>query len=363
MAFKRRIVPTKWLSLIVIAILVAAGPGRAAVTGRQLPVRAAAGAFSDVAGAKFSDEAALLESLFDLDIKLARAREEQARLSIQNAELEKQVRRSEIRRDQANDEMEAQRQAVSDWLRFVYEEGDIDFLAVLLEAEDFADFMVRWELFGIVTQRQTEFLNEVRKVVNSAKKEQESLVRLRSSLQQRKTRSAALAADLERNLAAKERLFLEMRSLGSGTAGSLTEAEARWVAAVVPLVRLFERFSSIPWTEAQPSKVNIDYRSGRVEVAVPVSELERVVRGADPLDQTLRLSIETGELVISVPPPEGGGQQAGLVVAGEIRINGKEAAFVPRRLSFRGSELSERVLRSLAGGYDLKINVDRKSVV
>gem|GEM_PF-6717832 len=353
---KWRTVLAKSLSLFLVTVLLMAWPGPGGSAGGE-PLTGGVRVSGTAATGGPSDEAAVLESLFDLDIKLTRVQEERARLSGQIANLEDEVHRTEIRRDQANIKMAEQQQAVSDWLRFVYEDGDVSFLAVLLESRDFGDFVAQWELLSLVMKRQTEFLGEVRDIVASAKRQQESLTQLRSSLQKQRKRVAALEVSLAGTLAEKERTFLQIRRLGPGVAGSMAESEARWVAAVTPLVRLFARFPSIPWAEAEPSEVNVDYRSGRVVMTIPAVELERLIRGFDPADQNLRLSVQPGELIISVPPPEGDPQQGGLAVAGQIRVEGKGAVFIPSRLSFRGAALSRRVLQSLADGYDLKINV------
>lgn len=348
---------TALTAAILAAVLIFVGIGQAGLAGETGPLLAA-GKDLPLAGTHNAslNETDLLESLFELDIKLARAREELERLAAEKEKLAEQIRLAESNRERASRELEGKQEAVSEWLCYLYENGSVSFLEVLLQARDFGEFAVQWELFGLLTDRQAEFLDEVRTVLNTAQSQRELLERLRSSLQQEEAKAILVEKSLADALAEKEELFAKARSLSPETGAALAVSGTRWSEAVQQLARLFGRFQSIAWNEIVPVDLQINYLAGRIEMAVPASELERVMRKVDPLTGNLRVRINPGELVILLPTAGADSQREGLEVAGEVRVVGGEAVFVPQRLVFGGVRLSERVVSLLVSGYDLKIN-------
>ena len=142
-----------------------------------------------------------------LDAKLEQAMTELESVENQMSALESQLVVTKQDLDKAHENLEKSKDLAGKRIRAMYETGFTGYLEVLLDSEDFGDFVSRYELLGEIIEEDNVIIGEVtehkEKVNAKASKleeEQKAKEALKSELDKSKTNVTATISDKEKVL-------------------------------------------------------------------------------------------------------------------------------------------------------------------
>lgn len=353
------------LSLLLPAVaaalpLRAAGADpRVAAPGPAAAVAAASVAAPAAAAGDPAAEARLLEELLLAMLRLERAEEHLTRVRAEAEAARRAEAEARARRERTRRELEAARREAGRWLRFLYEDGSLRLLDVLLGASDFTDFVSRAETLGSLLERQAERLRRVRALDAEARRQAEDLAARRREAADRESEARRTVEALARLRTEKEAALGRAAAAAGGGPAAREALDRRWTASAALLLEFLRRFPALPWDRLQPDRVTFNPLGLGVEVEIGEATLDRTLLGADPRLAALRLEVRPGE--VAVLPRQGGAAES-FLLAGALERRGSRLAFVPVRLEVRGVPAGRATLEELAGVGDLSLDGSRNGL-
>ncbi len=308
-----------------------------------------------LAGAR-GREAEAVRDLLAAAARLERARDRLSRARRETAAARKEFAEAARAVAVLEAEVARRRRSVDAWLRFLYEEGPVAYLDVLLGAADFYDFTTRLEVLSRIIGQAVGRLREARV--------------LHDGLARRRTELAARAASLaaaERDLAAavrraedearrREALLADARALLGERAGALERLDALWRERLPSLGKLLERLPSLAWDRVPPDAVEPDDgATGRLRVTLREETVNRWLFAPDRELASLRVVFLPGRVAVV---DRTGGEES-LRLEGPLEMAGGRVRWVPERLDFLGVPVGPGGLADLAASPRLVLALER----
>lgn len=352
------------VTLLLAALLLAALPASAATgaPGAATAAQVAGPSLDELRQARQSSYRQFQEARTTeerLRQRLLVARSQLARAESQLASTEARVRDAEAaladaraRRGRAETALKVRQEQVGRWLRFLYEQGPVSYLEVLMGAADFADFVVRWEtLEGMVTGN-VQALREARSLQQRLMAEEGRVAARRQEVEALRVKAAEALTALRQRQAAQAQALAEARVALGQKAESLAALDRRWQATLPALQTFLSRFSRLPWAGVAPARVEVNPVTLSATAEFDEAGLNAALAGADPTLGGVRIALAPGQAYLE-SRQDGVFRLAGrLQVAGERRL-----AFRPVALDFLGVPVSEVAMAELVQGYDLSFDL------
>jgi len=276
------------------------------------------------------------------ELEEARRREEEARRRLGEAERKRLFWEERLRES---------REKAGAWLRFLYEEGEVGYLDVVLGATDFADFLSRYELLGTLTARGLERLEEARRFHLLAREEER---------REREARQEAERWRVEREKAHGELLALESRkkevlrrleTLGAEKRASLYDLDRRWGEMLPELRAFLAGFSRLPWEKLAPDLVRPDYQELKLTAEIGEETINRFLSTQGSFKASFRVRFLPGEVRVS------DGEGLFEMRAAPFPEGRRSLALRPFAFHFLGVPATPDLLRELEEEFTLSVSL------
>jgi peptidoglycan hydrolase CwlO-like protein len=312
-----------------LALSAEATPSAAPAYGQY---QADAAAAARIAQAVAADDAAIVRAQADLATLRAQAAALQARLPrlrAQVADLSRQVAAQQVRVDAA--------------VRFLYEDGGVSFLAVLLQATSFSDFLTRFSLVAQVVAAEVGLLRTAAADRAALARQQADLAAASAHLASATAAQAAILARLQQDQAARSAALAAARQQASAAAAALAALDQTLLQGLPELNRVLAEWAQLPWAAVQPDDVSVDLAAAVVTVTLSASSLNTAI-GIAPL-------------ALAIAPDGVALTAAGMRLSGPISLQGGDLLWVPDQLTVGGAPAGPGVLPALLSGRELAIPV------
>ncbi len=123
-------------------------------------------------------------------------------------------------------ELENQNEILNQRLVFIYEEGDISYLEVLLGAEDMQDFLVRYDLLNRILQQDRELITAVQAKKEALTSKKSSLENQRAELEENQQSKKEKQKKLDEQIDEKKEILSDVQKEKKAYQKALEELEA-----------------------------------------------------------------------------------------------------------------------------------------
>jgi len=216
--------------LMIASVLISALPMRAAVT--QSTVNALKDQLSGITSKKKnaqselnairSEKASILAEIGKLDAAIEAAEEE---LEVQEtliAELDELIAIKEVELADSEAREVEQYEKLRSRVRFMYENGSMSYMSILLSSDDFSDFLTRYEIVSQISKYDKKLFEELKAL-------KELIADQKASLEIDRTDAVTVKADMETNKAALEKTYNERSAQMKKIEKAEGEAKAQYL--------------------------------------------------------------------------------------------------------------------------------------
>ena len=122
------------------------------------------------------------------------------------ADTEQAIRQTEKELAAAEEKLEERTGILAERLKQIYQQGDVSYLEVLLEATDFRDFLVRYHLLEKIAEQDMQLVEEI-------EAEREKIAQKQAELEEKNRQLASLEQEAQANMAVLEQKKGEKKAL------------------------------------------------------------------------------------------------------------------------------------------------------
>jgi hypothetical protein len=291
-------------------------------------------------------EARIAAAIAAADAAMVRAQHDLDNLRAEVAATQDRLRSLDSRVSDLNGQLAAERGRVAAVVRFLYEDGSTSFLAVLLQASTFGDFLTRFALVAQIVRAEVDVLRQVAALRADLARERAAAAAANARLQSETAAQAATLARLQQDQVARTQALAQARQQAGAAAAKLAALDQTLLQGLPQLDAVLAGWSSLPWDSVQPDSVSVDLAAGHVAVTLSAAALTAAA-GIAPLSLTVA---PDGVSLTSGPP-------AMLQLSGPVSVQGNALLWQPDRLAVGGAPAGPGVVTALLGGRRLIIPV------
>lgn len=299
------------------------------------------------------DEAAAVAAVLAAEARVEKARRLLEERRREAAAAARRAREAERLVSAMEAEAARRRHVVDRWVRFLYEEGPVAYLDVLLGATDFHDFTTRLEVLRQVVGQAVGELRELKDVHRRLVARRLEAGILAGSLEQAQRRAAAALAEAEAARRAREEALRQARSLLGERAAAMDRLDGRWREALPVLDRFLARLPTLAWDRVPPDAVEPDDGAGTVRVVIREETVDAWLVKPDPELAALRVRFEAGGVVVTSRPPS----PSLFRLSGRLRVEGGQVRFEVEALDFLDVPVGAGVLAALNAQRGLRLSL------
>lgn len=177
-------------------------------------------------------------ALADIQNNIANVKAQIVRLEgeIQNSQQRIEAKTAEIAVKQK--EFDARKAALSDRLVSIYKNGDPSFLEVLFQAEDFGDFLTRFEYMNYIAKKDQSLLADIKKMKDALEADKMALEAEKAALNQMKVQQEASRNTLVAQEAEREKIAARLKEEESEIDAQIRQMNADSAAIGAQIVAL-----------------------------------------------------------------------------------------------------------------------------
>jgi peptidoglycan hydrolase CwlO-like protein len=278
--------------------------------------------------------AAAAAQLAAADAALVRARGELTRLQAAEAATRQRLDQLDAEAAALGARLQAQRAQTDAVVRFLYENGTVSFLAVLLQSTTFADFLTRFAAVERLAAYDVGVLRRVADERQALQRTEAEVARAQADLAAEAQAQAAAVAALQQDEAARAAALAAARQQAAGAAAQLLALDRQLLAGLPQLDAVLAAWPNLPWSAVQPA----GWQVAGSGVTVTVT------------DQGLNAALAIAPLTLAITPD---GLSLG---SDDIRLAGPVAAtaagwqWQPQALTVGGAPAPPQLLAALVSG-------------
>lgn len=251
MHFKRKIASSLVLSLGITSVLATPmfAESISDLQDEQASIKNSIEQKQNELNSNSSQKSETVEKIKEISDSINATQQKIASYSTQISDQESAIAETNAQISETEAKLADAQKSLNDRLVTIYKDGNVNYLEVLFQSEDFADFLTRFEYLSYITKRDKDLVEEVKSVktqlesqkatleqqlssLNALKSEEEGV---KSLLEDQQTQQQNVYAELENDEAALKETIAEMQAasdeIGQQIATLQAEEEAKRAAA------------------------------------------------------------------------------------------------------------------------------------
>jgi peptidoglycan hydrolase CwlO-like protein len=288
----------------------------------------------------------LTQELVGLDVQLVRAEGELARLQSGEAEARRNLASLQDRLDALQRLLASRRSQVDAVVRFLYEDGTVSFLAVLLQSASFADFLTRFAYLRAVVGYEVQLLREVAAEQRSLDEGRRVAAAAEARLQEQVRGVARQVAALQALRQQRQALLSSAEARAAALSGRLAELDRSILGGLPAVEYLLAHFGELPWGDMSPDRVDVSVAG--VRAVFGEGTLDALLQAVPQL-AGLAFDLQDGVAAVVLGPP------ADVRLAGPVVVDGGALRWEPDTLEVGGVPAAAGGLSGVLAGRPLRI--------
>lgn len=290
----------------------------------------------------------LAQELVGLDLQILEAEANQKQLGAEEAATRRslQTLQQEITRLQG--ELASQQHTVDAVVRFLYEDGTVSLLEVLLQSTSFTDFLTRFAYVQAIVRYEVGVLHSVAAERRLLGEKEQALADASRKLEEQARRSAEALAKLRALRAEHGALLSSVEARALALSDQLAALDRAILSGFPALEYLLAHFAELPWADLTPDRV--DAGLGGLRAIFSQSSLNGLLARVPDL-QGIALELDEGGAAAVTGPP------SNIRLAGPLLAEGDGLQWQPDTLSVGGVPAPKQVLAGLLANRPLRISL------
>ncbi|ACB85760.1 murein hydrolase activator EnvC family protein [Natranaerobius thermophilus] len=155
-------------------------------------------------------EREVVQRIQEIDYRLSQQEQELIELDNEIGETEDQIEKTTEELEQAEEELEEKEEFLGTRMRATYKQGNVSYLEVLFEAQDFIDFLSRLTYVQSIVDKDLELIAEVEEERDRIQAKKEELEEQKEDLQTLYAEAEEKKQEIEQNRQEQQRLHAEL---------------------------------------------------------------------------------------------------------------------------------------------------------
>lgn len=286
----------------------------------------------------------VLAELFNLGLEMQGAREDLAGIQTEMASVAAALGKAAAKLANLESQLAERQRLLERRVRFIYEDGSVSYLEVLLSSTSFQDFLDRMDLLRMIAARDAALVREISSLRADVKKERAALQARRDELAELGSRAEARQARITRLIGDREERLRGLKDKRAVFESALADLERVWAGEAVPVLKaLTAEFqgSTSRVRDIEPDEIRFRAFPPGVILSVREATFNRFLQGGGPEIQSLRFRITSLAAELT-------GTYFGvdLILRGRVAIEGEtRIRFLPDEIIFSGFRVSPEAVR------------------
>lgn len=244
------------------------------------------------------------------------------------------------------------RERLKYWYRFMYIDGNISLLEVILNSEDISDLFSRIYYIESIQEYYMDHLDSLNSLKQKKEKLSSELALKLNNLKVARNELNAAIENIQRLIAEKQRLY-QMALTDEDMQRQIKEGEALLERFEV-LNYLITNLSDLPWESIQPSSIQINSMFSAATATIDESSIEGIIHSGENL-KDVSLHITKSGFVISGPSSD---KTAAFTMEGEMRLSDNNTIeFIPASLVIDNLIIDNEGLEKILNSSELKLTL------
>jgi peptidoglycan hydrolase CwlO-like protein len=298
----------------------------------------------------------VLSELFNLGLEMQAAREDLAVIQAEMQSVAASLGKAAEELAKLESQLAERQRLLERRIRFIYEDGTVSYLEVLLSASSFQDLLDRMDLLRLIAAKDAALVKEISTLKAVVGRERAALQARGEDLAKLRSRAEARQAKITRLIVAREERLRALQDKRAFFEDALANLERVWALEAVPVLKAltaeFQGSTNRTW-DLEPDQIR--YRAIPPGVIFSISEatFNRFLQGGGPEIESLRLRITSLGAELS-----GNYLGVDLVLKGRVGIEGgTRIRFLPDAIIFSDFQASPEAVRLYVESLRMEIEL------
>lgn len=196
---------------------------------------------------KKQEEKTIMGQIETIEKNIAKTEQEINSLSERIAELQDSIAKLEEEIQETEKELARKNDLLSERLEFIYKQGEVSYLEVLLSATDIKDFLTRYDMLNMIVEQDIELIEAVNRQKNDLKMRKSDLQVKQKELEQMQTTQEEARKLLDSQKQEKEKVLAHVSQERKAYEAALAELE-RVSSQIEAMIRQLQSGGSVTGT-------------------------------------------------------------------------------------------------------------------
>lgn len=244
------------------------------------------------------------------------------------------------------------RERLKYWYRFLYIDGNLSLLEMILNAEDIPDLISRVYYIESIQEYYLNHLDQLNTLIQEKKNLASELATLQSSLETARDELNSAIENIQRLIAEKQRLY-QMALNDEETRRQLAEGESLLQRFQV-INYLITHLSDLPWYIIEPSSIKVNNTFTGATAVIEEFEIEKVIQS----DQNLRdVSLDITEDGFIIEGSSSDKTSVFTMEGSMSLLENNTLEFIPRSLTIDHLTIENEGLEEILNSSELKFTL------
>lgn len=296
-------------------------------------------------------ERQLLEEVLALDSRMLRLTKEHEALAGENA-IQKKALEQKRRELSALDGVFKKRQReLGSLIRFSYEGGQANLLAVLLGSVSLGDFFRRADNIWLFLEYYNNIIVETRSIITDRRREEFEIMENQRRIEELEQQTREALEEMAKTMAQKQAELARARLLLKDTA-FLDNTSAKWQEALPSLDYLLRNLSGLPWNTLSPDDLKVNYFNLSARAEFRDESLRKKLLTQDEKLKDVTLEFNDEGITVTEQRPGSNVPVYSITCALKL-LEDQKIMFIPVHLEFNGVTLAPKVIDELMADYTM----------
>lgn len=235
------------------------------------------------------------------------------------------------------------RQRLSFWVRHLYMEGRTHYVALVLGAVDFGDFLNRLALVGMLVSRGVADLNKTLEAVEEVKKRAAELEKLEQQLVNQQNELTRALEQMKSLQQAKQQLLETTRQELGENHGKVMTVVGGLHNTLKPMENLLGRFKDAPWDQYRPDRLH--WLGTKVKAEYSARTISKLLFSGVSLGHPVEAVFSNQLFIIKGTNQE----QTQFAIAGELAVEGGNVCYKIKSIKIGEVSFDKELVQLIAG--------------
>jgi len=308
-----------------------------------------------VQGTQIDDvEQQLIEEILTLDSKILALRNEIEQLSLQNAELRKQLELKQKELSSLNENFKNRQNQLSRWLVFAFKGGVGNMLSVLVGAEDLGDFFRRFDNIMFFLEYYSNIIIETRALIAQREQEERNIMEKQREIEALEKQAKLALEKITQTIEEKQEELRRAKLILKDTSFLETISED-WQKSLPSLDYLLKNLSSLPWSSLSPDDIRVNYFTMTARAEFYDTSVTKTLLSNNENLKYVYFTFSNEGITVTEKRPDSDTPVYSITCSVELTQD-KKIKFTPIKLEFSGVTLPPKVIEELMANYNMEFN-------